>query len=99
MIIKIKSKDGWFIESDISKVTYSNEKTTVENECNWLKLDREEHWRTMEFIEKYESVYPKQFRSIRFEDSKQREIEVYFDSIAYLCNDSGKTIETLVVKL
>ena len=35
--------------------------------------------------------------SLRCRDKRDREISIVFDSVAYICNDDGKTIEKITV--
>ena len=108
MIIKVKTSSGWFLETDVSNAVYVTERDTpkwvvtdairMEESAEALKRSVSNK-DTQTIVLKSSNDYPKSFSEICFTDSKGKRCSLWFDSIAYLCNDLGKTIDTFRVPL
>lgn len=93
MIVKVKTLEGWYVETDICNVVYEDARAYYCKAGDIAQLDLLDP--EQKLMLHSSKLYPKSYNRIRYEDSKGRGRQIYFDDIAYLCNDNGKTLEVL----
>ena len=89
MIVKIKVGNKYHIVDNVSNVGYYSEAQTSSIEEK-LKKDNS-------IILKIQEEKPTKYNWITYTDSNGISQSIIFDAVAYICNDSGKTIEIVRV--
>ena len=90
----------WWMLDDIRKISVS--KDYVFSEYMDINHDLTVHdISIMDYFYKYQDQQSENFRFkiLICRDSKGDEFSIMFDTLAYLCNDVGKTIEKIVVNV
>lgn len=90
----------WWMLDDIRKISVS--KDYLFKNYNEMEHDMTIHnICIMDYFYKYQDQQSEDFRFkiLICKTSKGEEYSIMFDTIAYLCNDDGKTIEKIVVNI
>jgi hypothetical protein len=94
MIIKIKADDKYHIFDNVSKVDYYIKPKHSNSDGNIIEQIRDGD----ESITVQTSTdNPIKYNWISFEDKDGNKQSIIFDTVAYICNDNGKTIEIIRV--
>ncbi len=94
MIIKIKVDNKYHIFDNVSKVDYYIKPKHSNNDGNITEQIREDESITVQTS----TPQPVKYNWISFEDSRNgNKQSIIFDTVAYICNDNGKTIEIIRV--
>ena len=112
MILKIKREIGgqdWWILDDIRKISVSRLKKIECTDINELNDFCNELGHDIFLLDEMNMVIGKQvgksegspesfpYKELIYRTSKGDEFSAIFDTVAYLCNDEGKTIEKISV--
>jgi hypothetical protein len=93
MIIKIKADDKYHIFDNVSKVDYYI-KSRQSSDGNIVEQIKDDESVTVKTSSERDMV---KYNWISFEDQNGNKQSVVFDTVAYICNDNGKTIEIIRV--
>jgi len=108
MILKIKYKDHWWIYGEIKKLRYTPQTIHIPEDKEFDTKSWKEKYDIV-LLKNVCSCGPNdgcsdcpkpgtkiKYTEICFRDKNNDEYVLAFDTIAYLCNDEGKTIEKIV---
>jgi hypothetical protein len=93
MIIKIKADDKYHIFDNVSKIDYYIKSRRSNTEGKITENIKEDESVTV----KTSSDNPVVYNWISFVDKEGINQSIIFDTVAYVCNDNGKTIEIIRV--
>jgi hypothetical protein len=89
MIIKIKVESKYYIFDNVSNVNYY----IKSKESSKEKIEED----NKEILINNLTNSPIKYNCISFEDKNTIKQTIIFDTVAYICNDEGKTIEIIRV--
>jgi hypothetical protein len=93
MIIKIKADNKYHIFDNVSKVDYYIKPRHSSGSGSITEKIREDESITVQTS----TEEPVKYNWISFVDKEGNKQSIIFDTVAYICNDNGKTIEIIRV--
>lgn len=97
MILKIKrheSNQDWWMLDNIRKISVSE--TFLSEISEYNKISETSDILIMDHTNEVNNDHIS-YKNMIIKDKDDREYDIMFDTVAYLCNDDGKTIEKIVV--
>jgi len=91
MILKIRHENDWWIYDNIEKVRFTKKAITFDD---YQRMAYEDIPGIM--LVSIETGASAKIVEIYYRDVRDNEKHIIIDELAYLCNDSGQTIEKLV---
>jgi len=105
IMTKLQDKEGWLILGELKDVSWRRELMNVtyyallaagelgdylvfdNPNSEWSEKSGESHYDVNEIVQKC--------RQLTITDQMEKTIDVWFNDVAYLMNDEGKTVETI----